>query len=470
MMVLKNTKIIRVKILIYVLGIDIKPDDENKEETDGEELKSMSENDQLQDCHFDETDSTFSESSSVEQQDNEMLDNEPTDDDVQSLENNEPLTEMGDSHDISKEENDLKDEWDDGKDSNTKNAADDLARGLKSPENKEPIEQNGDIDMQDNDESKELHSENLGVLGEIGDQSAAGEESKDMNSAEDESKTNEMFSSGGTGTASKPYLEENGKCERQSKNLNEPNPHRSVGDATEKWQSRLKNIADSSEANNEVNPDLNHSMENPEFEYVQQDDVDQGETQALGVAEDDQIEQMNRKSLFNDNQEKEPEILNQKEIDTESEIRENIENTLDRQKFVNNRPQNLRENKSAILDGKKEAEEDHPSEKVEATDLCSKMETKNNEGSNMQGIQMSKEPGICLEECISKEYLVLRQELEIRMSEWRKCGRDSKVAQELWQNYINMTRDLAFSLCEQLRLILEPTLGIFVGNYTSYKT
>ncbi|CAG8447499.1 16137_t:CDS:10 [Dentiscutata erythropus] len=64
----------------------------------------------------------------------------------------------------------------------------------------------------------------------------------------------------------------------------------------------------------------------------------------------------------------------------------------------------------------------------------------------------------------------LRQELEIKLSEWRKSDRDITKARELWRKYENLTYDLANNLCEQLRLILEPTLAAKLkGDYRTGK-
>ncbi|CAG8717701.1 6620_t:CDS:2, partial [Gigaspora rosea] len=64
----------------------------------------------------------------------------------------------------------------------------------------------------------------------------------------------------------------------------------------------------------------------------------------------------------------------------------------------------------------------------------------------------------------------LRQKLEIKLSEWRQSNRDITKARELWRKYENLTYDLANSLCEQLRLILEPTLATKLkGDYRTGK-
>ncbi|RKO92682.1 hypothetical protein BDK51DRAFT_4187, partial [Blyttiomyces helicus] len=64
----------------------------------------------------------------------------------------------------------------------------------------------------------------------------------------------------------------------------------------------------------------------------------------------------------------------------------------------------------------------------------------------------------------------LRRELEQSVIAWRESGQDPAEAQELWRTYSTLTRDLSFELCEQLRLILEPTLATKLkGDYRTGK-
>ncbi|KAI8912415.1 hypothetical protein EDD86DRAFT_188131 [Gorgonomyces haynaldii] len=65
-------------------------------------------------------------------------------------------------------------------------------------------------------------------------------------------------------------------------------------------------------------------------------------------------------------------------------------------------------------------------------------------------------------------YEDLRMELEQQMAEWLRG--DQKEAHDMWMHYCHLTRDLSFNLCEQLRLILEPTLATKLkGDYKTGK-
>ena len=57
----------------------------------------------------------------------------------------------------------------------------------------------------------------------------------------------------------------------------------------------------------------------------------------------------------------------------------------------------------------------------------------------------------------------LRSDLEHQLAEWRNMDRgtaeEQRVAQEAWRKYELLTSSLSQELCEQLRLVLEPSLA-----------
>lgn len=73
-----------------------------------------------------------------------------------------------------------------------------------------------------------------------------------------------------------------------------------------------------------------------------------------------------------------------------------------------------------------------------------------------------------------KDVSELRQELERQLETWQphECGNpeEEKAAAEMWQNYLVLTAPLSQQLCEQLRLILEPTQAAKLkGDYRTGK-
>ena len=60
--------------------------------------------------------------------------------------------------------------------------------------------------------------------------------------------------------------------------------------------------------------------------------------------------------------------------------------------------------------------------------------------------------------------------VENQLIEWHRMGRPSHDAEALWRMYSSLTHDLAWSLCELLRLILEPTRATRLqGDYRTGK-
>ena len=60
--------------------------------------------------------------------------------------------------------------------------------------------------------------------------------------------------------------------------------------------------------------------------------------------------------------------------------------------------------------------------------------------------------------------------VELTLRQWQADGQPPEGAQDLWRLYESLTQDLSYALCEQLRLILEPTLATRLkGDYRSGK-
>ncbi|XP_070306217.1 midasin isoform X2 [Odocoileus virginianus] len=73
-----------------------------------------------------------------------------------------------------------------------------------------------------------------------------------------------------------------------------------------------------------------------------------------------------------------------------------------------------------------------------------------------------------------KDVNELRQELERQLEAWQPCEpgnpEEEKAAAEMWQSYLVLTAPLSQQLCEQLRLILEPTQAAKLkGDYRTGK-
>lgn len=64
----------------------------------------------------------------------------------------------------------------------------------------------------------------------------------------------------------------------------------------------------------------------------------------------------------------------------------------------------------------------------------------------------------------------LTENAELQLGEWRASDYPESGAEHLWRVYVSLTHDLAYTLCEQLRLILEPTMATRLkGDYRTGK-
>ncbi|KAH8108661.1 hypothetical protein DFH11DRAFT_1631589 [Phellopilus nigrolimitatus] len=64
----------------------------------------------------------------------------------------------------------------------------------------------------------------------------------------------------------------------------------------------------------------------------------------------------------------------------------------------------------------------------------------------------------------------LDRKVETQLNKWRRQGQPVKDGHRIWQLYDSLTQSLSFSLCEQLRLILEPTRATrLMGDFRTGK-
>lgn len=71
---------------------------------------------------------------------------------------------------------------------------------------------------------------------------------------------------------------------------------------------------------------------------------------------------------------------------------------------------------------------------------------------------------------VEMEEHVPDSEVEVQLRHWQEAGLPSEGAEHMWRLYESLTHDLAYALCEQLRLILEPTLATRLkGDYRTGK-
>ncbi|KAM3579719.1 AAA ATPase midasin [Umbelopsis sp. WA50703] len=244
-------------------------------------------------------------------------------------------------------------------------------------------------------------------------------------------------------TSNEPKNEED-----KTNDPNQPNPQRSLGDALEAWKRRLADVTDAAdeeegedadekkqdEAADEIDVQDNHA-----FEYIKNDE-ESHDMQTMGSAAQDQLKQLDLGAMDETVPESEDQVAGEMDVD---EPQEDTSDTLPQHPIDSDKT----DMKGAILNKRNPQQTSEEGETL-TTD----------------GSVIAHEP---MEE---KDIENLREELENKVSQWRDQGRDENVSRELWQQYENITHDLALGLCEQLRLILEPTLATKLkGDYRTGK-
>ncbi|KAM5539433.1 hypothetical protein V8D89_006885 [Ganoderma adspersum] len=63
-----------------------------------------------------------------------------------------------------------------------------------------------------------------------------------------------------------------------------------------------------------------------------------------------------------------------------------------------------------------------------------------------------------------------QESVELALRQWQASGQPEQGAEDMWRKYESLTHDLSYALCEQLRLILEPTMATRLkGDYRTGK-
>ncbi|KAI9105976.1 hypothetical protein DFS34DRAFT_574203 [Phlyctochytrium arcticum] len=232
----------------------------------------------------------------------------------------------------------------------------------------------------------------------------------------------------------------------KGKNAGEMNPHRSLGDALQKWMSRINELE--SRVNQEDTPrpqeDNSSTSKNKNFEFVQ-NDQDAADAQALGDATAKQLAETDQAALADRDQEADYEHQ-----DPASDSEQ--DDSMDPETPTEAAEVRVQEASKQKYNGR--SEENPESASAGATN-------------HAEDLAVAEENIIPLS---TVQYDTMRHELEQWLAEWRRSGQDPAESQKLWQSYAALTRDLSFTLCEQLRLILEPTLATKLkGDYRTGK-
>ncbi|PPQ92825.1 hypothetical protein CVT25_004313 [Psilocybe cyanescens] len=237
----------------------------------------------------------------------------------------------------------------------------------------------------------------------------------------------------GTGFSSSGVQQ--GQSESQSEMRPTPNPLRSLGDALKEIQQRFDDILNS-ESTDTPREKIGESSTQSQIEYLLLDDVDH-DMQALGPAGDEQVAKLDQLAIIDDDMQVDEAPVS---VDVEAplvpEMHEQSIRQLDTEESTGREHRDDIE--GAILKtGALQAEESGP------------YDPSLPKAHEMEGDD---------------------QLTEIRLRQWRAADYPEDGAEKIWRLYESLTHDLAYTLCEQLRLILEPTLATRLkGDYRTGK-
>ncbi|THH06083.1 hypothetical protein EW145_g4329 [Phellinidium pouzarii] len=234
---------------------------------------------------------------------------------------------------------------------------------------------------------------------------------------------------------------ETGQISSDSADADLPNPHRSIGDALREVRRRFDEIRNSTESEVAEMVDGTGAKQPISLEYALEDSMDI-DMQALGPAMGEEHARLNQLD-----------VLEESEGNQDSVILPQSQPT-----------------KQDLLSQSTSVDTSLPSEK----ENDSKEPMSHGEGENgpNEAMEVDKEspttaelPGVSVEEEPS-----LNKEVEVQLNKWRYEGQPEEDGQRVWQLYDSLTQSLSFSLCEQLRLILEPTRATrLMGDFRSGK-
>ncbi|KAJ3057055.1 AAA ATPase midasin [Rhizophlyctis rosea] len=352
----------------------------------------------------------------------------------------------------------------------------DITHGVskEEPMPEEDVDMNGGIDVGQLEESM---LQQLGEEGQHGQQSRGIDgqhEIKGPDISHDRSAADAPLDTGGS---SRKEMERNSLPQNQQSLERLPNPRRSLGDALKNWMKRLRALTDAPEVDDAGKNDENEVADGGDrgmdFEFVEEDQHADG--QVLNVATDEQMKNVDRSALVDNGRDDEEEQSHSDMMEIDQPEAEQVPKERNGES-----PEGPSGPSDGTLRGLELKQEDGPDaqtgpeEEVPMTEGPSDDDIVNPvTADRLTGNEVDESSEILDEdiELVDAEaYDTLRQELEQSLAEWRENGGTLQHAQELWRQYGVITRNLSFELCEQLRLILEPTLATKLkGDYRTGK-
>lgn len=289
--------------------------------------------------------------------------------------------------------------------------------------------------------------------------------------------------------------------DQQSRSKPKPNPFRDFGDAMKQWKKRLhmidKQINNQSNQQEQEEDDEEKEEEGDAYEFLPENSKEKENAQTLAPLHQDQKLPQDQKAIPDQQQEEElkEDKQNAKQDDEEKEKEmEEVEDFMDQdeppkpEKPIqpqSNKQKHQKQKQSGLaahLSESTDADQNESLEEKLARMNAENAENANKNSNNGESINPNStsldKPQIKQEDSTSnqmikkideEELLEIRKEMqELMVKETKTEG--GSFGKEMWKQLEQLTGSLSQQLCEQLRIILEPTLASRLqGDYKTGK-
>ena len=347
-------------------------------------------------------------------------------------------------------------------------------------------------------------------------QSGGGQDSNMQNSANEETTDDNATaaSAGASGatsvkpTPSKPNPKDDPNAPKNSSEQQrqaptqqkDANPLRSLGDALKHWERQLNVIEDRPDDPEQANPEDaapapkedDGSMDadkNQSFEFAR--DNEAADQQTLGIASEEQAETL-KPEEYQVAMEEEEKKDDETALDKQDAEKMDVDDAADpeqnttvesKSRAPSNRIQTAPEEtpedektkgddenaeKDATKDGADKADADKDEDEEANYESFASKPNADKDGSSME-IDLPLAPRVDVE-LTPEDIIAMRMDLEQTLATWKADPANLAIGGEIWRQLQALTNGAAQQLCEQLRLLLEPTLkSKMQGDYRTGK-
>eukprot|EP00455_Lapot_gusevi_P015782 TRINITY_DN1803_c0_g1_i3.p1 TRINITY_DN1803_c0_g1~~TRINITY_DN1803_c0_g1_i3.p1 ORF type:complete len:851 (+),score=329.23 TRINITY_DN1803_c0_g1_i3:117-2555(+) len=301
-----------------------------------------------------------------------------------------------------------------------------------------------------------------------------------LESGEDQKESQSQMSNqsdSGQRTQSQSQPESSANFNQNKPRQREPNPYESLGNALKQWMKRVQilqreqeaAVPDEKKEGEEPIEDGESNEEQGAFEHVHQQE--QSNQQALATATQQQMEQMGPMDNKDEEKEKEKES-NEKMEDQQTEEKPDQDSEMKSEEPKKSDKLNPRGSTMApepLHDDEEDDDKESSDSDEKLAHSFSEIKVEENSligsGRNALNSSADKLTGLSAEELQR-----LRTELDADLQQWSQQAEQQELAFQIWRKLDLLTSDLATQLCEQLRIILEPTLASKLsGDYRTGK-